>query len=102
MGLKIHWSERARNSLRDLLAHIGAEDRNTAHRLWLRLHEALASAAAHPELYRYIPELGHTYREIVSVRPFRVVYRIEAKELRVLAVLRTEQAFDPSRFLDTP
>lgn len=102
MGLKIPWSERARNSLRDLLGYIGAEDRNAARTLWTRLHAALGQALDQPEFHRFIPELGHTYREIVSVRPFRVVYRIEGKELRVLAVLRTEQSFDPTRFLETP
>ena len=102
MGLRIHWSERARNSLRDLLGFIGVENRDAAQKLWLRIQESLIHAGDHPEMYRYLPELGHTYREIVSVRPFRVLYRIEEKELRIVAVLRSEQPFDPSRFLETP
>jgi plasmid stabilization system protein ParE len=102
MGLTIRWSERARFAIEDLLAYIGAENSEAARGLWQRVNAALLGAASHPEQYRFLPELGHTYREIVSVRPFRMIYRIEGEELRVLAVLRTEQAFDPARFLDTP
>lgn len=102
MALRVLWSERARDSVKDLLTYIGAENPKASQALWHRANEALLLAAGHPEIHRYIPELGHTYREIVSVPPFRMIYRIEGKELRVLAVLRTEQAFDPTRFLDTP
>ena len=88
--------------MRDLLAFIGAENRTAAKRLWNLVQDAVVRASEHPEMYRFIPELGHTYREIVSVRPFRVVYRIEGTELKVLAVLRSEQPFDPARFLEDP
>jgi hypothetical protein len=50
---------------------------------------------------RIIPELGQTYRELPSVRPFRVIYRVAGKELRAIGVMRMEQDFAPTRFLDT-
>jgi len=100
--LKVIWSVRAKDAVKDLLTYIGAEHPQASQALWHRVNAALLHAAEHPEMHRFIFELGHTYREIVSVPPFRVIYRCEGNELRVLAVLRTEQAFDPIRFLDNP
>lgn len=102
MGLKrlpVLWAEPAEDSLATLLDHIGAENPEASRCLLFKILEALEKTSTHPNLYRFIPEMGHTYREIVSVRPFRVIYQLSETHLRVMAVLRTEQAFDPARFL---
>jgi len=89
MGLKalpIQWAGPAEDGLDRILAHIEMEDP--------------AQAARYPEMAPQLADLGRTYREILTVRPFRVVYRTEGGTLRVIAVLRQEQAFDPGRFLE--
>ena len=101
-GLVVRWAEPAEESLNILLDYIGVENPEASKRLLSRVREAVGAASAHPSMYRFIPEMGHTYREIVSVRPFRAIYQITEKELRVVAVLRSEQDFDPTRFLETP
>ena len=96
----VSWASPAELSLDLLLAWIEAENPEAARTLWAKLMEAIEHAARFPELAPHIPELGQTYRELLAVRPFRVIYRLEGKELRILAVLRQERDFDPQRFLD--
>jgi len=103
MGLKalpIQWAGPAEDGLDRILAHIEMEDPATARKLWLKVMKAVAQAARYPEMAPQLADLGRTYREILTVRPFRVVYRTEGGTLRVIAVLRQEQAFDPGRFLE--
>ncbi|MDR3671388.1 MAG: type II toxin-antitoxin system RelE/ParE family toxin [Holophaga sp.] len=102
MGVKplaIQWAAPAEDALDRILGFIEAENPAAARKLWARVMRAVANAALHPEMAPHFPGLGRTYREILAVRPFRVVYRVEAGALRVIAVLRQEQDFDPQRFL---
>jgi len=102
MGVKplaIRWGEPAERDLDGLLNFIAFENPEAARHLFTKAMEAVEHAAAFPELARFIPEAGQTYRELLSVRPFRVIYRIAGKELRVIGVMRMEQDFDPQRFL---
>lgn len=99
MGMRVLWSQPAAASLQEILDHIGADAPEIPKVLWTKLEAALNKAAKNPEIYRHVQELGHTYREIVTVRPFRLVYRIEEKQVRIIAVLRCEQVFDPKRFI---
>ena len=97
--LPIRWAEPAERDLDALLAFIAFENPDAARHLFAKVMEAVEQAVAFPELARFIPEAGQTYRELLSVRPFRVIYRIAGKELRVIGVMRMEQDFDPARFL---
>lgn len=97
--LTIQWAGPAEDGFDRLLSYIEAENPAAARKLWARTMAALEKAAIHPELAPHIPALGRTYRELLSVHPFRVVYRVEGGVLRVLAVMRQEQDFDPERFL---
>ena len=98
--LAIRWADPAETSLDAMLSFIAIEDVEAARRLYKRVMEAVAEAARFPERSRAIPELGRTYRELLSVKPFRVIYRIEGKELRIIGVMRMEQDFRPLSFLD--
>lgn len=103
MGVKprlVRWADPAEASLDAILSWIETEHSEAARALWAKLMQAIEHAAKFPEMAPHLPELGHTYRELLAVRPFRVVYRLEGRELRILAVLRHEQDFDPQRFLD--
>lgn len=98
--LSIRWSDPAERDLDALLSYIAFENLEAARILFTRVMEAVEPAATFPELARFIPELGQTYRELFSVRPFRVIYRIAGKELWVIGVMRMEQDFEPERFID--
>jgi len=103
MGAKaliVQWAAPAEAGFDRLLAYIEAENPDAARQLWHRVMVAIEHAAVYPELAPVIPDLGRSYRELLSVRPFRVVYRVEGRRLRILAVLRKEADFDPGRFLE--
>lgn len=97
--LRIRWAGSAEEDLDRLLAFIAAEDPAAARRLWARLMEALDHAAWHPEMAPALEGVGTNYRDLLAVRPFRLVTRVEPRTLWVVAVLRQEQDFDPGRFL---
>ena len=101
MGLKpmaIQWTVAAEGGLDRLLCYIETENAVAAHKLWARIIAAIQAASEFPQLAPHLPELGPTYRQILNVRPFRVIYRADGEVLWVIAVLRQEQDFDPSRF----
>ena len=103
MGVKplaIRWATPAEDDLDALLSYIALENPDAARRLFGRVIEALEHAAAFPEMAHFIPELGRTYRELVSVRPFRIIYRVAGRELWVVGVMRMEQDFEPGRFVE--
>jgi plasmid stabilization system protein ParE len=83
-----------------LLSYIAFENPEAAKKLFHKLLEAIEHAATFPEMARLIPELGQTYRELLTVRPFRLIYRIVGKELLVIGVMRMEQDFEPERFIE--
>jgi plasmid stabilization system protein ParE len=99
MPLAIQWAAPAEASLERILSYIELETPAAARKLWKRLMEGLEQASAFPQLAPHIPDLGRTYHELLTVRPFRVVYRAEETSLRIIAVTRQEQDFDPKRFL---
>jgi plasmid stabilization system protein ParE len=101
LNLPIVWSAPAEEMLERILAYIEYENLDAARRIWALAMEALEAAARFPEAAPQLPGLARNYRAIVSVRPLRILYRVEGRQLRVIAVLRQEQDFDPARFLGT-
>ena len=101
MTLAILWSQSAEQDLDNILAYIGFEYMQAAQALFSKLMEAIEHAASFPEMAKYIPELGTTYRELLSVRPFRVIYRLRGDELLIIGVMRMEQDFDAGRFVQS-
>ena len=97
-ALRIRWSEPAERDLDALLAYIALDNPGAAGRLLGRVLEAVDHAGRFPEMARQILDLGRPYRELLSVRPFRVIHRIAGKELWVIGVMRAEQMFTPETY----
>lgn len=97
--LKIQWAAPAETGLDRILTFIATENPQAARKRWALAKDPVAAAARHPERAPAIPERGRTCREILAVRPFRIITSVEEQTRRVLAVLRQEQDFDPGRFL---
>ena len=87
---RVRWSEAARADLTEIIDYIAADSPLNALNVLDRLEEAAATLTRHPERGRHIPELRELdlflYREKI-VRPWRLLYRIEGKDVFVLAVL---------------
>jgi plasmid stabilization system protein ParE len=99
LNLPIVWSAPAEETLERILAYIEYENLDAARKVWGLAMEALETAAPFPEAAPPVSGLARNYRAIVSVRPLRIIYRVEGRQLRVVAVLRQEQDYDPARFL---
>lgn len=97
--LGILWSEPAERDLDDLIGYIALDDPGAAKELLHHVLAAVEHLASFPDLGRPTEDLGRPYRELVSVRPFRIIYRADRKEVRIVGVMRAEQLFDPGRFL---
>jgi plasmid stabilization system protein ParE len=78
----------------EAFAYIQA-DRPTAAVRWLdRLLDAVATLAEFPDGGRAIPEVGRPELRELIVRPYRVVYRRDAKQVFILSIRHGRRTFD--------
>jgi len=86
---RVQWAEVAVRDLEELVSYIATDSALDASRVLDRLEKRAAPLESNPARGRVVPELAQfgmrTWRELV-VRPYRVVYRIEADAVTVLAV----------------
>ncbi len=87
---RVQWAEVALRDLEELVSYITTDSELDANRVLNRLEKRAAALESNPRRGRVVPELAHfgmrTWRELV-VRPYRVVYRIEADTMTALAVV---------------
>ena len=80
----------AQGDLEAIVEFIAIDDPVTALRVLKQIESRVASLAKMPERGRVVPELAgfgiRTYRELI-VTPWRIIYRIAATTVYVLAVL---------------
>ena len=95
--LRVEWAEAAVRDLEEIVGYLAQESRPDAERLLRRVEDRAATLESSPARGRTVPELTRfhmrTWRELV-MRPYRLVYRIEADTVIVLAV------FDARRDLE--
>lgn len=90
--LPIQWSKRAANDLEEALSYIGEFNSEAAHRFKVAIIEGLEHVRNFPKSARMVPEEhDHNLREVLR-EPFRVIYEIHPKELRVITIRRMERA----------
>jgi len=90
--MPIRWSRKALETLNDGLGYIAQFNPDAAHQLRLSIQSALEHARAFPKAGRMVPEEADPSIREVLREPFRIIYEIHSKELRVLAVRRMERA----------
>lgn len=94
--LPIRWSRKALETLNDGLGYIAQFNPDAAHQLRLSIQSALEHVREFPKAARMVPEEEDPSIREVLREPFRVIYEIHPKELRVLAIRRMERApMDP-------
>lgn len=93
--MKIIWSPLAIERAYDAAAYI-ASDKPEAALRWLDgLFAATDRLEQFPESGRTVPEINRPeFREIIYRRAYRVVYRIETKQVSILTVRNCAQEFD--------
>ena len=86
----------ARSELNDLLAYIAFDNPIAAAKLAGRIEKGLDRLLEVPDSGRLIPEAPSSRAHELVVPPIvRIFYRVEGEVLRVLHVMRSEQAFPP-------
>jgi len=76
-------------SIRAWYAEQGAPD--VGERLLGEILAGIEALADHPDLGRIVPEFGQSFLRELIRPPFRIVYRRDAKHVRVVRVWRSER-----------
>jgi toxin ParE1/3/4 len=85
--VKLRWSARAVTDLIEIADYIALDD-NVAARRWVsRLRERARKATAMPGAGRTVPELERDDIREVFAGTYRIIYRIEPRELVVMTVV---------------
>ncbi|WP_295384356.1 type II toxin-antitoxin system RelE/ParE family toxin [uncultured Thiodictyon sp.] len=86
----VEWTATARQDLRSIVRYIARDSRENAQGVLARLEIRSAALAGQRERGRVVPELRAIgvlhYQELIE-RPWRIVYRVQADRVLVLAVL---------------
>jgi toxin ParE1/3/4 len=90
--LPVRWSRKALDALDEGLGYIAQFNPDAAHQLRLSILNALEHVREFPESARMVPEEGDPAIREVLREPFRIMYEIHPKELRILTVRRMERA----------
>jgi plasmid stabilization system protein ParE len=91
-ALPIRWSRRALDTLDEGLAYIAQFNPEAAHRLRVSIQEALEHIQSFPRAGRMVPEEADPAIREVLREPFRIMYEIQPRELRILVVRRMERS----------
>jgi len=85
----VRWAEVAVGDLEELAALLALDSEQAAERVLRRIEKRAATLESSPARGRVVPELAHfqtrNWRELV-IRPYRLVYRVEADTVTVLAL----------------
>lgn len=87
---QIVWAGVAESDLKEIIDFIAIDNPDNALKILKKIKQSTSSLYTFPERGRVVPELQDqailTYRELI-VPPWRIVYRISAKDVYVLSVL---------------
>jgi addiction module RelE/StbE family toxin len=87
---KVLWTHTAQQDLTEIIDYIAQDSIADALAILHKLEAKAALLITLPNRGRIVPELLHTgisqYRELVSA-PWRIVYRVESKQVLIMAVL---------------
>ena len=93
--MNVHWTATAVEHLVAIYAHIAQDAPLYAQRMVDRLTKRSEQIATFPESGRMVPEYeAPDIREVIE-SPYRIIYRIKADQIDVLAVVHGAQLLPP-------
>jgi toxin ParE1/3/4 len=93
--MRVIWAPRATQRAAEVAEYIAA-DSPAAAREWVRhLFAKTASLGRYPRRGRKAPEVGRDDVRQVVHGPYRIVYRIDARQVVVLTVRHARRSWDP-------
>jgi plasmid stabilization system protein ParE len=93
--VKVVWSPRALQNVIAIADHIGADRPATAARWVERVFELAETLSVQPLRGRPVSEAPRGATRELFLNGFRLVYRVEAQEIRVLTVRHGRRRIDP-------
>ncbi len=90
--MDIRWSRTALDTLDEGLGFIAQFNPDAAHQLKVSILSAVEHVREFPQSARMVPEEEDPKIREVLREPFRIMYEIHPKELRILVVRRMERA----------
>jgi plasmid stabilization system protein ParE len=84
--MRVRYSGRAREDLRQIALYIGGDNPTAARRWVSRLIRRVKDVARTPRAGRRVPELDRDDIREVVVGAYRIIYKLQGGELRVLTV----------------
>src|SRR2546426_10999309 len=100
---KVIWTEPALEDLRAIFDFVARDSPTYALRLGTRLVEAPRRLAKSPRSGSRVPEFDREHiREVLSVRPYRVIYELRGEHCYIVSVVHASRylpaLFDPKSF----
>ena len=89
--MKLRWSARSLTDLIEIADYIALDDLDAARRWVTRLRDRARKAAAMPGAGRKVPELDRDDIREVFAGTYRIIYRIDHRELVVVTVVEGHQ-----------
>jgi toxin ParE1/3/4 len=89
---QVTWAETALRNVREIVDYVAQVSPDRAERLETELMDAPDLLTTSPRLGRQVPEFGQEdLRELVTVRPYRIIYRIHEDTCTILAVVHSRR-----------
>lgn len=89
--MKIVWSPLSVDRLSEIAEHIARDNPSAAERLIDEIFIKVEHLKSFPDMGRIVPETNHRkIRELIST-PYRIIYRIEEKQISILTVRHGKQ-----------
>jgi len=98
--LKVLWTERALEQLREIGAYIALENLEAAKMVVAKVQESVDRLEAFPESGRKVPEFPKLPHREAVVPPCRVFYRVEGNDIWIVHVTRSERIIRRSRLVN--
>ena len=95
--MRVHWTTTAVEHLLSIYEHIAQDAPFYARQVVDRITKRSEQIATFPESGRMVPEYEAPDIREVIVRPYRIVYRVKADKIDVLAVVHGAQLLLPER-----
>jgi toxin ParE1/3/4 len=91
---RVAWTPEARRTLDEVIEFIAQDSRPGALRVLEQALDAAASLAALPERGRVVPELGDPSIREIFVYRYRLMYRVSAELVAILAFIHGARDFE--------
>ena len=93
--MKIIWSPRALERVNEIADYIAQENVEAAERIAVELFGAVERLEKFPESGRIVPEINRPNTREVIFTKYRILYRIEARQIAILTVRHVRQRLQP-------